>query len=168
MVGIKIDLRVNGKPVRIQDEADIRKLRTYLDNLLDWMLLAPEIDNKVRDSLYDERGQATFGEILETENNETETKKRSANPAVGERAIDYIIRALQIKESLPSSIREEPNIDNVYRTVLDLGWKGSDEADKAKRVLVVTARQHKGLVVVNRGRLSLTDAGKQHLKEDDL
>lgn len=163
MVGVKIDLRVNGKPVRIQDEADIRKLRTYLDSLLDWMSSAPEIDNEVPASPYDESGQATFGEIFKTE-----TKKRRANSAVGERAIDYIIRALQIKESLPFSMREEPNIDSVYRTVLDLGWKGSDEPDKAKRVLIVTARQHKDLVIVNRGRLSLTNAGKQHLKEDDL
>ena len=167
MVGVKIDLRVNGKPVRIQDEADIRKLRSYLDNLLDWMSLAPEITSESPASPYETPDQANTNSLFGQEVSEIQNRRRGPNPVAGSRAIDYIVRALQVRESLPVSMREAPTIDDLYPSVVTLGWKGSDEPDKAKRVLIVTARQNKELVSVNQGRLLLTDKGKQHLKDEN-
>ena len=167
MVGVRIDLRVNGRTVRIQNETDVRKLRAYLDDLLSWIARAPEITSESPASPYDEPEQATTNNLFGQEINATQIRKRGPNPIAGSRAIDYIVRALQIRESLPTSMREAPTIDDLYPSVLTLGWKGSDEPGKAKRVLIVTARQNKELVTVNQGRLLLTDKGKQHLKDEN-
>lgn len=166
MSGVRIDLRVNGKPIRMQNTSDILNLRSFLDNLLTLMSQAPEAASESPISTHRVKGETTTDSLFGQEIS-SETKKRGPNPVTGERVIDYIVRALQMKESLPRSIREDPTVDDVYRTVLDLGWKGSDEPDKAKRVLMVTARKHKDLVNVSQGKLLLTGKGQKHLKDDD-
>lgn len=166
MSGIRIDLRVNGKPIRMQNASDISNLRSFLDNLLVLMSQAPETASESPITTHGIKGETASDSLFGQEIG-SETKKRGPNPATGERAIDYIVRALQMKESLPLSIMGDPTIDDVYRTVLDLGWKGSDEPDKAKRVLMVTARKHKDLVNVSQGRLLLTGKGQKHLKDEN-
>lgn len=151
----------------MQSEVDILNLRLFLDNLLTLMSPSPETAGEVPISPYEAREEATTNSLFGQRISGSETKKRGPNPATGGRVIDYIVRALQIKEALPRSLREDPTIDDVYRTALDLGWKGSDEPDKAKRVLMVTARKHKDLVNVSQGRLLLTGKGQKHLKGED-
>jgi hypothetical protein len=166
MVGIKIDLRINGKPVRIESKADIRKLSVYLDDLLIWMEQAPKIVGDAPPNPYDAE-KSVSGNPFELPPTNNKTKQHGRNPEKGERTIDYIVRALQVRESLPLSMRSETTIDDLYPSIITLGWKGSGDPEKAKRVLIVTARQNKELVSVIRGRLLLTDKGQQHLKGND-
>ena len=150
MVGVKIDLRVGGKPVKIQNEEDIRKLRSYLDDLLAWMSQAPDIDGKFPVSPYEESGQISMFDYVEQKPANGETRRRGPNPIIGERVIDYIVRALQVFEAVPRPFGEDPTVDDVYKIMQDLEWRSSSEPRKAKRVLMVTARNHKKLVTVDR------------------
>jgi len=155
--GIYFDLKINGKTIPVENENDLLKLKTYIDECLAWVRHTPKFyAPSISLSL-------PFPESGDTELKNQElaasvtTERISVNEANSQSppmtTIDFAVMAL-------GYLNGGANIINAINAARDLGWKTrSKDVKNAMRTFTIMVRQNADLVTVEKGTMTLTPAG---------
>lgn len=161
--GIYFDLKINGKTIPVENENDLAKLKSYIDECLAWVRHTPKF---YAPSISLSLPFSDFGDT-ELESQElaarVTTGRISAN-AVNSQSppmttIDFAVKALD-------RLNGRANIIDAFNTAVNLGWKTrSKDVKNAMRTFTIMVRQNADLVTVEKGTMTLTPAGHDKFHE---